>query len=166
EILVKLENFDLIITDFDGVLTDNRVIVSENGEESVVCSRSDGLAIEILRKIGKEILILSTEKNKVVKARSEKLLVEVVYGAGLSKHNLFRKIVDEKKIDLLRTVYIGNDLNDFYVMRECGYKICPSDSHEKIKELADYITVCKGGEGVFRDFLEKILKVDVLKLLA
>ncbi len=161
---LNFKNPDAIIMDFDGVLTNNKVIINQKGEESVECSRSDGLAIEILNKLKIKIFILSTEKNKVVKERAKKLKVQC-FNSVIDKQKAIISLSKKQNINLSRSIYIGNDVNDLLAMKECKVKICPKDSHPAIKKIANFITVSSGGNGVIREVVEKILKIDIVKFL-
>tara|TARA_Y100001970_G_C13971882_1_gene718634 strand:+ start:48 stop:548 length:501 start_codon:yes stop_codon:yes gene_type:complete len=161
---ISLKDVDVFIFDFDGVLTNNKVFIDSNGIESIICSRSDGLAFDVLNKLKKQSFILSTETNKVVEMRAKKLNIKVHYGIE-DKLKGLNQLVDEYQLTKSRIFYVGNDLNDFFVMQECGYTACPSDSHPKIKALSNYVCTSKGGEGVVREILEEMFEVDFLKIL-
>ena len=129
---ISLDNIDAFVFDFDGVLTNNLVQIDENGKESVCCSRADGLAFDVMRKLEKPSYILSTEKNPVVSARAKKLKIQALQGIK-NKADALSSLSESKGYDLSRILYVGNDLNDFDVMKTCGYSACPIDSHIKIK---------------------------------
>ena len=154
------KSIKVILIDFDGVLTDNFVYVSEEGLESVRCSRSDGLAINILKKYGYKLYIFSTETNFVVLSRAKKLRIDVIQGINNKKEFLI-DWARKKNFDLNSILYIGNDINDYGAMQLCGIKVCPLDSHESIKKISDFIIDKKGGEGVITGLLE-ILDIDYL----
>ena len=151
----ELKDIQLFVYDFDGVMTDNKVIVDENGKEAVVCNRSDGLAVQLIREMGIGQLIISTERNEVVKRRAEKLKLEVVNNVS-DKRYCLQEYCQKHAIDMQTVLFIGNDLNDKEVMEACGYSVCPSDSAPEIKEIATFITICKGGEGVIRELYTKL----------
>jgi len=161
---ISLDKIHAFIFDFDGVLTNNLVIVNQNGSESVICSRSDGLAFDVLRKLQKPIYILSTEKNQVVAARAEKLKVQVLQGVD-NKSDIVKQLADKQKFNLENILYVGNDINDYHVMELCGYTVCPADSHFKIKEISNFVLKTQGGEGVVRELLEDILELDLMQVL-
>lgn len=161
---ISLKDLDILFFDFDGVLTDNKVYLDQNGSEIVSCSRSDGMAFVLLNKIKKKTYIISTETNKVVVARAKKLKIPFLYGVK-NKSQEIKKLSKEKKFNLKRTLYTGNDLNDYEAMKLCGYSACPSDSHKEIRKIATFVLDAKGGSGVVRELLEKIFKVDLLKYL-
>ena len=161
---INIDNLDAIISDFDGVLTDNRVYINSNGEELVSCNRSDGLAFDVLRKLGKPVYILSTEKNQVVSARAKKLNVPLIQGVK-NKVESLKIITEHEKFSLNKVLYIGNDINDYHAMKICGYTVCPADGHEKIKQISNITLETKGGCGVIREVLEKVLNLDLIEIL-
>jgi 3-deoxy-D-manno-octulosonate 8-phosphate phosphatase (KDO 8-P phosphatase) len=161
---LDINAIDLIIFDFDGVLTNNSVYLDNNGNELVKCSRSDGLAFDVLRKFNKSVFILSSEKNQVVSARAKKLKVEVIQSID-DKVEAISSILNQSKSSLDRTLYVGNDLNDYQVMQLCRYTACPSDSHQLIKDISNFILYSKGGEGVVRELVEDIFDINFLQTL-
>ncbi len=161
---ILFKNIDALVFDFDGVLTNNLVHLDSNGVESVTCSRADGLAFDVLRKLEKPTYILSTEKNQVVTARAKKLKIPVLQGVN-NKVDSLKKMADKEGFNLHNILYVGNDLNDYQVMQLCGYTACPSDSHIRIKEISDVVLKTCGGEGIIRELLENVLGLDLIKIL-
>tara|TARA_B110000444_G_scaffold48904_1_gene44749 strand:+ start:2862 stop:3386 length:525 start_codon:yes stop_codon:yes gene_type:complete len=157
----NFSKLDVIVLDFDGVLTDNSVYIGVNGEEFVRCSRADGLAFDCLKRLKKPVFIISSEKNKVVMARAKKLDVSCYYGV-VDKQKILDKIVKRRNLKYKNVLYVGNDLNDYHVMKKCGYKLCPADSHKDIKKISDKVLKTKGGKGVLREVLENIFKINIL----
>ena len=154
----------LLVFDFDGVLTDNLVYLNQHKDEWVSCSRADGLAFDVLHKLKKRVYILSTEQNPVVAARANKLKVPVLQGVS-DKVRILKDLVDKEGFDLADVLYVGNDLNDYYIMQLCGYTVCPSDSHSRIKEISDVVLKACGGKGVVRELLEDVFKLDFIDIL-
>ncbi len=144
-----LSSIRLWVFDFDGVMTDNRVLVFDDGHEAVFCNRGDGLGLDMMRAAGCQMLILSTERNVVVARRAEKLKLPVLHGSS-DKLATLRGYCDEREIDLDRVAFVGNDLNDLSVMRAVGLRLCPADAHPIILDLAHCILDRRGGEGVIR----------------
>lgn len=139
-----------IVYDFDGVMTDNRVLVSQDGKEAVFVNRSDGWAIACFRKFGIRQLILSTEENPVVAARAKKLNLEVLQGVS-DKGAILSVWCSEHSIPLENILYIGNDLNDLPVFEVVGFKGTPKDAEPEMLDLADWVSDKNGGYGVIRD---------------
>jgi N-acylneuraminate cytidylyltransferase len=149
----------LIVSDFDGVITDNRVWTNENGVETVAASRSDSMHIRTLRERGVEVMILSSEPNPVVKARAEKMGVESVQGIDIrSKGEALKKLLSEKKIDVANVVYIGNDLNDLPCFEIAGWAVAVADAYPEVLQAADYVLTKSGGHGAVREVCELVLK--------
>lgn len=147
----------LIAYDFDGVMTDNRAFLSETGEESVCVNRSDGLAVNLIKKLGIPQVIISTEQNPIVLMRAKKLGIEAVNAVENKKATL-EKICSKKDIDIQNVIFVGNDLNDFEVMKHVGFPVAPNDAADVIKSIAIYITPSNGGYGVVRDLYEFLAK--------
>ncbi len=155
--MIKLEEIRLIAYDFDGVMTDNKVILCEDGMESVVVNRSDGLAVEILKTWGIEQLILSKEKNPVVINRARKLSISVLNGIE-NKKDILSQYCQDHLIALNNVIYIGNDLNDVEVMKIVGFPMCPDDAYPEAKRAAKFVIPVRGGHGVVRALLDYIAK--------
>jgi 3-deoxy-D-manno-octulosonate 8-phosphate phosphatase (KDO 8-P phosphatase) len=151
--LIQAESVVLIVYDFDGVMTDNRVIIFQDGTEAVIVNRADGLGIDGFRKLGIPQLILSTETNPVVNARAAKLQIDVIASCKEKKLALENYCLG-KKYDLNKVVYVGNDLNDLEVMKSVGFPVAPADAHPEIRNIAKLITKAGGGEGVVKELLE------------
>jgi YrbI family 3-deoxy-D-manno-octulosonate 8-phosphate phosphatase len=161
---MNLDNINVLVFDFDGVLTNNLVYLNQEGVESVVCSRADGLAFDVLRKLNKPVFILSTESSSVVTMRAKKLKIPVVQGV-FNKAEAIKKLANENCFNLKNILYVGNDLNDYAAMQLCGYSACPADSHPKIKYIADICLNTNGGNGVVRELLEDVLNINFIKIL-
>lgn len=147
---IEWEKIKIIISDFDGVMTDDRVLVDEEGKESVYVSRADGQAVHILRNLGIELVIMSTETNGVVGKRAQKLGVECVQSIR-DKAKCLKEYCEHRNILLDNVAYIGNDINDYEAMKLAEIKIVPQDAYEEVKQIADYITTVNGGYGVVRE---------------
>lgn len=153
----KLRKTKLLVLDFDGVMTDNRVIVDEDGKESVVCNRGDGLGLEMLRKQKNiEIIVLSKEKNKVVAARCEKLKIKVIHSLD-DKLVAFENEVKKRKLSFDNVSFVGNDINDIECIKQAGVGIAIADSYPSVLKTADLVTSKKGGDGAIRQVCDWIL---------
>ena len=159
-----ISDFDLFVFDFDGVLTNNKVYVNQDGKESVECSRSDGLAFDVLRKLNKSSYIISTEKNPVVEVRAKKLKVDLLQGID-NKLEALKEVTEKHQSELSRVLYVGNDLNDYYAMKSSGFSVCPFDSHITIQNLSDVVLNTSGGNGVVRELLEGVFELNFIEIL-
>ncbi|HLD64341.1 MAG TPA: acylneuraminate cytidylyltransferase [Candidatus Peribacteraceae bacterium] len=151
------KQIDLVVFDFDGVLTDNKVVVSKGGKESVSASRSDSWGITRLREAGIPMIVLSTETHQVVAERCAKLKLECFQGFAVKK-SFLEKYLKEKNIDPMHVAYVGNDLNDLECMRMVGTPIAVANAETEILDVAAWVTPRGGGEGAVRDVCEAILK--------
>lgn len=142
--------------DFDGVLTDNRVITFGDGNEAVTCSRSDGLGIEMLRDAGIPMVVLSKEQNSVVASRCDKLGVQVIQGID-DKVACFSRWVSERGLDIANVVFVGNDLNDTDCLRLAGCGVAVSDAHPSAVAASDLVLTKAGGCGAVRELADLIL---------
>ncbi|MFC7639896.1 cytidylyltransferase domain-containing protein [Streptosporangium lutulentum] len=140
---------DAVITDFDGVHTDDRAYIDQDGHEMVAVSRSDGMGISLLRRSGVKLMIMSTEQNPVVAARARKLGVPVLQGLT-DKRTVLRDWLTIEGLDPARVAYIGNDVNDLGPMSDVGWPITVPDAHPKVRAAARVVLTKAGGAGAVR----------------
>lgn len=152
KILCKIE---IIIFDFDGVFTDNTVITSSDGVESVRCWRSDGLGISRLKEVGVRALIISTEKNAVVSQRARKLQIECRQGID-DKADCVRSMCDEASIPLDRVAFVGNDINDIPALQIAGAAFVVADAYPEARVYADFCLSKPGGYGAVRELCDMV----------
>jgi 3-deoxy-D-manno-octulosonate 8-phosphate phosphatase (KDO 8-P phosphatase) len=154
----KLEKIKIVLTDNDGVLTDTGVYYSSKGEELKRFSIRDGMGIERLRKYsGVETIIITGEESGSVRTRAEKLKIKGYYLGVNKKEELLQEIMRKNNVSSEEIAFIGDDSNDYELMKLVGFKATPSDGMSFIKELADYICENKGGNGAFREVAELII---------
>lgn len=147
----------LLVLDFDGVLTDDRVVVREDGTESVTCHRSDGLGLELLQRAGEvEVVVLSKERNPVVTARCRKLGVPCHQGED-DKLTKIRAVAAERGVTAEQTAYLGNDVNDLSAMGWCGTPLAVADARPEVRRAARYVTSACGGRGAVREVCDLLL---------
>jgi YrbI family 3-deoxy-D-manno-octulosonate 8-phosphate phosphatase len=150
----------LIIYDFDGVMTDNRALLMDDGREAVFVHRGDGFAVARIKEMGIPQIILSTETNPIVAARAKKLEIPVVQ-AVKDKKVAIATILQDRKIDHEHVIFVGNDLNDEGAMLSVGWPIASADACEEIKKIAKIVLSAKGGHGVVRELWDKLRMPDV-----
>jgi N-acylneuraminate cytidylyltransferase len=151
------ETVKLLVMDFDGVLTDNRVWVNQDGVESVAANRSDSYGLGLLRKAGVEALVISKEVNPVVAARCKKMKVPYLQGID-DKEKVLRQYLTEKKINSASVVFVGNDINDLPGFRVAGWAVAVADALPEVIREADYVLSEQGGRGAVRELCDLILK--------
>ena len=161
ESLAKIiSNIRLVAFDFDGVFTDNSVFVFEDGREAVRCMRSDGMGIGKLKALGLAVVVVSTEVNPVVQARSRKLVIKCINGCN-DKLAVINELAAEAGISLEQIAFVGNDVNDLPCLTTVGLPIVVQDAHPDVVPYASYQTKIPGGYGAVRevcDLFEKVLK--------
>lgn len=154
---IDFHNIKLLVYDFDGVMTDNKVYVNQEGNETVQVNRADGLGISEIKKLGIKQIIISTEVNTVVSIRASKLGIYCLQGIDNKKVALM-DYCDKNNIDIKNVIYVGNDTNDKNAMEIVGFSFCPADAHESIKAISDHVLKKKGGHGVIRELLDLIIE--------
>lgn len=147
---------DALVTDFDGVHTDDSVLVGQDGSEYVTVDRGDGMGISLLRAAGVPTLILSTEVNPVVAARAAKLRVDVRQGLE-NKTAALLAWTAERGLDLDRVAYLGNDVNDLACLELVGWPLAVPDAHPRVLAAARLVLGSPGGHGAVREAAERIL---------
>ncbi len=152
------EKIELVICDFDGVITDNRVWVDQDGTEMVAAYRSDSVRVKELRAIGIDVMILSSEPNRVVEARARKMGVEAIHGIALhDKGRVMREVLQHKNIQAENVIFIGNDINDLPCFEVAGWSVAVADAFPDVIRAADYVLRKPGGHGALREVCDLIL---------
>lgn len=146
----------LLVLDFDGVMTDNRVLVDESGREAVLCHRGDGWGIARLKEAQVKVAVVSTEKNPVVAARCQKLRIDCVQGCD-DKLAALRAMAGEQALEREQIAYVGNDVNDIECMQWVGLPIAVADGVPEVRRVAQLITSQLGGYGAVREVADWIL---------
>jgi len=150
-----LRRLRLVVFDFDGVFTDNRVWVNENGEEMLAFSRSDGLGLRRLDEVAVDYLIVSTEPNPIVGARARKLAAACIQGID-DKLTVVRSESERRGIALDDVAYVGNDINDADCLRAVGLPIVPADAWPEVRPLARWVLERPGGAGCVREVCDAV----------
>jgi len=140
----------IIFTDFDGCLTDDRVWLNLDGEEFVAANRKDGLAVKRLKNLGIQVVIASTETNKVVLARGNKMGVQVLQGLA-DKAEAIEQYLKQKNLSWNDVWYIGNDVNDLGAIERANLSICPADAVKKVRKTVNVVLKTKGGYGILSE---------------
>ena len=140
----------ILFTDFDGCLTDDRVWLNLDGEEFVAANRKDGLAVKRLKNLRIQVVIASTETNKVVLARGNKMGVDVLQGLA-DKAEAIEQYLKQKGLSWNDIWYIGNDVNDLGAIKRSNLSICPADAVKKVRKTVDVVLKTKGGYGILSE---------------
>ncbi len=153
----------VIIMDVDGVLTDGRIIIDENGLEYKFFDVKDGHIFHIAQKNGIKIAFISGRYSKVTTIRAKELNVELCIQNQLNKLEALEYIKNHYSVEYSEIAYIGDDLIDIAPMKKCGFSGAPKDAHIKVKMAADFVSSRDGGRGAVREIVEKILILNNVK---
>ncbi len=151
------ETIAALVLDFDGVFTDNKVIVFQDGREAVLSNRGDGWGIEQLDRTGLPILILSSEPNPVVQARADKLGIPCLHGIK-NKGETLKEWITEQGVDPANIIYLGNDVNDISCMDQVGCAVAVADAHPDVLKHVVLVLENKGGHGAIREICDLIME--------
>ncbi len=153
--LKNIRDISFVVFDFDGVFTNNKVYVSQNGIESVRCCRSDGLGLRRLDEVGVDCMILSTETNPIVAVRAEKLKIACRHGLE-DKLAVLDEEREKRGLAWEQIAYLGNDINDADCLRAVGLPVVVADAFDEIIPLAKLFLKRNGGEGAVRELCDMI----------
>jgi 3-deoxy-D-manno-octulosonate 8-phosphate phosphatase (KDO 8-P phosphatase) len=154
EKLVKIKNF---FFDVDGVFTDGSIIVDNSGNELRVFSTRDGIAVKLATDKGYNFCVISGGKNEGVRKRLNKLGIKNVYLGVNNKMEVFKSFMNDNNLKTTETMFMGDDIPDIQILKMVGLSCCPNDAANEVREVVDYISIKKGGEGCVRDIIEQIL---------
>jgi len=154
----RIRGIRLVVLDFDGVFTDNMVYVFEDGSEAVRCFRGDGIGLRKLERMGIETIIISTETNPVVLARSRKLGIRCLQGCK-DKRTALETIIEKMDLSLAQVAFVGNDINDLPCLTSVGLPIVVRDAHPDVMPYARYQTRARGGHGAVREVCDLFKRI-------
>ncbi len=153
----KLPDIRLFITDIDGVWTDGGMYYTAGGDEMKKFHTYDSAGVVFLQLSGIKVAVISGENSPALKARCKKLNIEDCFAGVQNKLKTVRQLLRKYDLNWDQVAYLGDDLNDRDVLRKAGLSACPAQAPEYIRELVDWPLSKKGGEGVFREMVEKYL---------
>ena len=148
----------MVLSDVDGTLTDAGMYYSEKGDELKKFNTRDGMGFSLLRQKGIVTGIITSENVELNKRRAEKLKLEILEQGCKDKLSVIKRICQERNIPIQNVCYVGDDINDIEAIKAVGYGCCPADAQQDVKSIANYVTKAKGGEGVIREIVQKILR--------
>ncbi len=154
---------ELLVFDVDGCLTDGSIAYSENGDEIKSFNVKDGLAITTWISLGKKVAIITGRKSKIVTKRATELKITHIYQGVRYKKEKLDEILKLEKLTYDQVAIIGDDLNDYNMLKSAALSFTPNDGVLKIKEMVDVILDSKGGEGAVREMIESIISKENLQ---
>lgn len=157
-----LKAVKLIAMDVDGVLTDGRICLDQEGRELKSFSALDGMGIVLARRAGLPVVFITARGSKAVRARAAELGVDAIYENRKSKTAAFNSLLERFRFSEGQVCYIGDDLMDLPVLRRAGFPVAVSNAVPDVKKAARYVTKTSGGSGAVREVVERILKAQGL----
>jgi len=148
----------LIATDIDGVWTDGGMYYDNAGNELKKFHTYDSAGILFCKLNGIKTAILTGENTEIVKKRAMKLNVDFLFQGIRNKLKTMQELSSELNIKLSEVAYIGDDINDLELLKAVGFSACPNSAPDYIKDNVDLVLTKNGGEGVYRELVEKLLK--------
>jgi YrbI family 3-deoxy-D-manno-octulosonate 8-phosphate phosphatase len=147
----------LFITDIDGVWTDGGMYYDQSGNEWKKFNTSDSVGVLFLRLLNIPLAIVTGEDTSIVKRRADKLKVNYLYMGVKDKLKVVEELCKSLSITMEEVAYIGDDINDIHLLRAVGLSASPANAPEYVKREVDWVLDVKGGDGAFRNFVEKAL---------
>jgi 3-deoxy-D-manno-octulosonate 8-phosphate phosphatase (KDO 8-P phosphatase) len=154
-----LSTITTFIFDYDGVLTDGSVITTNEGEVYRISNVKDGYALQLARKKGYRIAVISGARSEAMIHRMKALQITDVFLGVERKIHTYREYLQAHQLRPEQVIYMGDDIPDLEVMKEAGVSACPADAAEEIRGIATYISHFNGGKGCVRDIIEQVMKV-------
>ena len=155
----KLKYITTFIFDYDGVMTDGKVILTNDGDDLRTGHVKDGYALQYANKKGYRIVVISGGVSKAIHKRFDALNIHDVFTGVCVKAEVYDEYLKKNKLKNEEVLFMGDDIPDYQLMCKAGVACCPADASEEIKSVAAYISGIKGGEGCVRDIIEQVLKV-------
>ncbi len=155
----RLTKITTLMFDVDGVMTDGKVLVMESGEMVRNMNSKDGYALHLAVQKGYRIVIITGGNNVAVKNALSKTGITDIFINQHDKLQCYKDYIYSNNLTDEEILYMGDDLPDWEVMKRVGVAVCPNNSATEIKEICQYISALKGGEGCVRDIIEQVLRV-------
>jgi 3-deoxy-D-manno-octulosonate 8-phosphate phosphatase (KDO 8-P phosphatase) len=154
-----LQHITTFIFDYDGVITDGSVLTLENGEAYRISNVKDGYALQLARKKGYRVAVISGAQAENMTQRLKSLQITDIFLGVENKLRIFREYLAANSLDPSEVLFMGDDIPDYQVMQAAGVAACPADAAEEIKKVARYISHFNGGKGCVRDVIEQVMKL-------
>jgi 3-deoxy-D-manno-octulosonate 8-phosphate phosphatase (KDO 8-P phosphatase) len=155
----KIHKITTFIFDYDGVLTDGKVILTNDGEALRSANVKDGYALQYAIKMGYRVAVISGGRSKAILKRFSTLNVTDIFMGVEDKMVEFEKYIRKNKLSAAEVLFMGDDLPDYPLMQAVGISCCPADASAEISEVASYVCKSKGGEGCAREVIEHVLRL-------
>jgi 3-deoxy-D-manno-octulosonate 8-phosphate phosphatase (KDO 8-P phosphatase) len=148
----------LLVLDVDGCMTDGKIIYSNSGEESKNFNVKDGFAITNWIKLGGQVVIITGRESKLVEHRAKELGIKHLFQKIKDKKTVLENLLDELSLTLSEVAAIGDELNDYKLLKSVGKSFTPQDGAQYIKDIVDMVLTSKGGDGAVREMIDIVVK--------
>lgn len=159
---VKLHDIKAFVFDYDGVMSDGMIYTAGNDFIMRNGNVKDGYAIQYALKLGFKVAVISGGSGESIKQRLNMLGISDVFLSAKEKLSVYKNYLECNHLEQKNVLYMGDDIPDYDIMLNSGVATCPADAVEEIKQVADYISNKKGGEGCVRDVIEQVLRLQDL----
>ena len=153
----KLSKIKIVLTDVDGVLTDGGMYYTKEGDIMKKFHARDGMGVTLLRKNKIPTVIVTKEKNQIIKNWAKKMKIKKVYDGIQEKEKVLEKICNEFSVKSFEVAFIGDDVNDLQLLKIVGFSAVPHDGHDIVKKNTDYTCKNNGGNTAFREIADLVL---------
>jgi len=150
----------LVLSDIDGVWTDGGMYYDQTGNEWKKFNTSDSAGVLFCHKLNIPVGIITGENTEIVLRRAEKLNVDFIFQGAKDKLRIVSDLCIRQNISLSEIAYIGDDIGDIPLLLKAGFSATPANAPQYIKDFVNYVTTKSGGEGAFREFVEKIISMN------
>ncbi|RTE86349.1 MULTISPECIES: 3-deoxy-manno-octulosonate-8-phosphatase KdsC [Gammaproteobacteria] len=157
ELFDRLQKIKLLVCDIDGVFSDGRIYMGNDGEELKAFHTRDGLGVKALRSAGVEVAVITGRKSKIVETRMTALGVPYIFQGQENKQASYDSVCKTLNLTPEQTGYIGDDTPDLELIKSCGLGVAVFDAHPSVQLAADYVTIQRGGFGAVREIADLIL---------
>ena len=155
----KIKKIKLVATDVDGVLTDGGMYYSSKGDILKKFQAVGGMAVSILKRNTIPTVIITKEKNQIVKKWSIKMNIDKLFTGIKNKENIIPKLCKHYNLSKQNIAYIGDDVNDLEILKRIGFSVAPKDGNIEVRKIVDYTCKKNGGEGVLREICDLVTSV-------
>lgn len=152
------KNIKVLVFDIDGVFTDTRILINENGDFLRTMNTRDGYAVKLARRAGLQMAAITGGISKGVENRLRALGIEIIHSGIMDKKPVFEKMISDHGWNPEEILYIGDDLPDIPCILLAGTGACPADAVPEVKAVSDFVSSKNGGDFCIRDLIERILK--------
>jgi 3-deoxy-D-manno-octulosonate 8-phosphate phosphatase (KDO 8-P phosphatase) len=154
---------ELIVLDVDGTMTDGKITYDSNGQEYKSFCVKDGLAIASWIALGKQVAIITGRESNIVEKRAKELKIKHFYQKVKQKDKKLEEILEKEALSWENVAVIGDDLNDYLMLKKAKISFCPLNAANFIKNSVDIVLNCNGGEGAVRDMIEYLINAEGLQ---